>query len=107
MCWISTLALIWAALASLTLRSLPLGESNDLRKCQAGRRLPPTPPIPEWEDSVMVPSNDAEATDGQGLCAVALGEDQGAQLAALGAGLVGVIELRNPCIVLRVKMTRY
>ena len=52
---------------------------------------------PEWEDPVVVSPNDAEPADSQRLGTIALGEDERAQVAVAGAGLVGVIELGNAC----------
>ena len=50
---------------------------------------------PEREDPVVVSPDDAEPADGQRLGAIPLGEDERAQVAVAGAGLVGVIELGN------------
>lgn len=52
---------------------------------------------PEREDAKVIPPHDAQAADCQGLGAVPLSENQGAQMAILGTCLVGIIQLGNPC----------
>ncbi len=58
----------------------------------------PVPPgSPEREDSVVVPAHDGEPADGERLGAVPLREDERAQRAVLGAGVVGIVQLGDAC----------
>lgn len=53
---------------------------------------------PEGEHAKGVPACHAEAINDQSLGGVSLRQDQGASLAEPGACIIGVLQLRNPCV---------